>query len=145
MPNRTDIDAIVEGLSEWLAAGRCHALSIRQPWVHHILHDGKDVENRDWPTRYRGWVLLHASKNASEDRDLIRRHNMPLGGICGAARIVDCVKDMDSDWFFGEYGFVLADAAPLPFVACKGALGFFRPDPEIIASVRSALLEARER
>lgn len=23
------------------------AISIRQPWCHHILFDGKDIENRD--------------------------------------------------------------------------------------------------
>ncbi len=38
------------------------ALSIRQPWAWHILHSGKDIENRDWPTRFRGRVLIHASK-----------------------------------------------------------------------------------
>ena len=31
------------------------ALSIKQPYPHHIFHDGKDVENRDWPTNRRGW------------------------------------------------------------------------------------------
>lgn len=38
------------------------ALSIRQPWAWHILNSGKDIENRDWPTRFRGRVLIHASK-----------------------------------------------------------------------------------
>ena len=42
--------------------GSIRALSIRQPWCHHILHDGKDVENRDWPTKGRGWFLIHAGK-----------------------------------------------------------------------------------
>lgn len=34
-------------------AGAIKALSIKQPYPHHIFHDGKDVENRDWPTRGR--------------------------------------------------------------------------------------------
>ena len=38
------------------------ALSIRAPWWFCILHNGKDIENRDWSTRYRGPVLIHASK-----------------------------------------------------------------------------------
>lgn len=37
------------------------ALSIRAPWWWAILHMGKDIENRGWPTGYRGPVLVHAS------------------------------------------------------------------------------------
>ena len=53
------------------------ALSVIQPWPWLILRPDvrepaaraelraaglmKDVENRDWPTHVRGWVLLHAS------------------------------------------------------------------------------------
>src|ERR1035438_8057890 len=37
------------------------ALSVRAPWWWAILH-GKPVENRDWPTRVRGRILIHASK-----------------------------------------------------------------------------------
>lgn len=48
------------------------------------------------------------------------------GGIVGVAEIVDCVNRSESPWFFGEYGFVLRNAKPLPFHECKGALGFFR-------------------
>ena len=104
------------------------ALSIRQPWCHRILFEGKDVENRDWPTKFRGPVLIHASKGVdAEDRDEIRAENMPLGGICGVMEIVDCVSDMDSKWFMGRYGFVIRNAAALPFVPVKGMLGFFKP------------------
>lgn len=38
------------------------ALSIRQPWASLILKAGKDIENRDWPTKYRGRILVHAAK-----------------------------------------------------------------------------------
>ena len=30
-------------------------LSIRQPWARMILHCGKDIENRPWSTKGRGW------------------------------------------------------------------------------------------
>jgi len=106
------------------------ALSIRQPWCHYILHDGKDVENRDWKTEFRGEVLIHASKGVdAEDRDFVRLHDMPLGGIVGIMEIVDCVTEMDSRWFFGRYGFVIRNARPIPFIPCVGALSFFTPDP----------------
>lgn len=132
-------------LAERVRRGEIKALSIRQPWCHHILFDGKDVENRDWPTRGRGWFLVHASKSEAEDRELIRQKNMPLGGIVGIARIVDCVEQMDSEWFCGRYGFVLRDAAPLPFVPCKGALGFFALSEDVRAAVADAMLKERNR
>lgn len=128
-------------LEERIANGSIRALSIRQPWCHHILHDGKDVENRDWPTKCRGWFLIHASKSEAEDREFIREHKMPLGGVVGAARIVNCVTEMDSKWFCGKFGFVLADAFEIPLIECKGKLGFFALDPDTLAKVGTAILE----
>lgn len=126
------------------------ALSVRQPWPWAIFHAGKDIENRDWPTRYRGLVLIHAGKAMTSDdfddclstieeiapldRDasLRRRARIvngeaPRGGIVGEAEIVDCVTSSASPWFFGRYGFVLRNARPTPFRPCRGALGFFEP------------------
>jgi hypothetical protein len=46
------------------------ALSIHQPWAWAILHAGKTVENRTWSTKYRGPLLIHASKTrTSYDRE----------------------------------------------------------------------------
>lgn len=117
------------------------ALSIRQPWAWLILHAGKPVENRDWPTRVRGRILIHASKGMtrSEYDDACRfAHRLgvntnliPLprdierGGIVGSIELVDCVLHHDSPWFCGRYGFVLRDPRPLPFRAYRGSLGFF--------------------
>lgn len=41
------------------------ALSIRQPWAWLIINGGKDIENRDWPTKFRSRILVHAGKGAS--------------------------------------------------------------------------------
>lgn len=106
------------------------ALSIRQPWCYFILRAGKDVENRTWPTNFRGPVLIHASKTVDpDDRDEVRRLDLPLGGIVGVMTITDCVQESDSEWFNGPYGFVIKDARPLPFRPCRGKLGFFRVAP----------------
>jgi hypothetical protein len=115
------------------------ALSIRQPWAHRILFEGKDIENRTWPTRYRGLVLIHAGKGVDADDREDVTHSMPRGGIVGAAEIVDCVTRSESPWFCGRYGFVLANARPLPFLECKGALGFFDVPPEVEEAARVAL------
>ena len=38
------------------------ALSIRQPWAWLIASGIKDVENRSWPTKFRGRIYIHAGK-----------------------------------------------------------------------------------
>lgn len=125
------------------------AISIRQPWAHAIVMGWKDIENRKWSTRHRGLVCIHASaynrRNFDEDygdylevvqgfvkasphNDLasISESDLSFGAIIGVARVVEVSTSHDSPWFFGRYGFVLADQQrlenPIPL---KGALGFF--------------------
>lgn len=123
-----------------------YALSIRQPWAWAILSAGKDVENRDWPTKFRGPVCIHAGKGMTPgevsefsevlgdlrldgkvDRSLTGPHyaSLPRGGIVGTAEITTCIEASTSPWFFGRYGFTLANVRPVEFIPCKGALGFF--------------------
>ena len=126
------------------------AISIRQPWAWAIIHAGKDIENRDWQTKFRGPVCIHAAKGmtrgeyADANRTIQRAvgvvdqawldrwhgvtaspQRMMFGGIIGVADIVDCVGASESPWFFGRYGFVLKNARPVEFVPVRGALGFF--------------------
>lgn len=114
------------------------ALSIRQPWAWLIVNGYKDIENRSWATRFRGPVLIHAAKGmtgaefneayhfAIEVGISIPRFNeLERGGIVGVANVTGCSDDSLSPWFFGKFGFELADAKPLPFMPCKGQLGFF--------------------
>lgn len=124
------------------------ALSIRQPWAWLIVNGHKDIENRDWSTRLRGPVLIHASKGMTRDeyedgQFLAQGLNIIIpdfeilerGGIIGQASIVGCITDSASPWFFGKYGFVLADAKPLPFRPLRGALGFFNV-PEVARAAK---------
>ncbi len=129
-------------------------LSIRGPWWYFILHADKRHENRSWPDWYRdrelaklkasnGRFLIHASKLGkepkhreefddaccfAEDRGVA---NMPSfdsiqnGGIVGQATFVQWVTRANSDWFVGPGALEIKDTNPLPFYACKGALGFF--------------------
>lgn len=112
------------------------AISIRQPWAWLITHGFKDVENRTWRTNFRGPVLVHAGKTWGEieklDAAMVHSNfgiampeHLELGGIVGGAVITDCVTEMESPWFVGEYGFVLSSPVVLPFRALPGRLGFF--------------------
>jgi hypothetical protein len=140
------------------------ALSILQPWAWLIVRPDvtdpsaraelhargliKPVENRTWQTRFRGPLLIHAGKKwGREQRDdlaYVRAcfPDIPLpdefdrGGIIGRATVVDCVDDMDSPWFYGTFGFVLADASPFPgLLPCKGSLGFFEVPADVMEAV----------
>ena len=122
------------------------ALSIMQPWAWLIVNGWKDIENRDWRTSHRGGVLVHAGKTIDQDawQSLNRgRHpvtgemvgddvgmawaahhgNVLIGGVVGQVEIVDVVSESTSPWFVGDYGFVLRNGQPLPFMPCRGSLG----------------------
>jgi len=112
-------------------------LSIKQPWAWAIFH-GKPVENRTWPSRHTGPLLIHASKTFDhsgyrwliEHRNLLTGQpphpdNYKIGGIIGRVNMVDCVDYHPSPFFFGPWGFVFEGAYEIPFMACRGRLGFF--------------------
>ena len=44
------------------------ALSIAQPWANCIVSKGKNVENRSWNTKFRGYFAIHASQKKDLDR-----------------------------------------------------------------------------
>ena len=116
-------------------------ISIRQPWASLIASGVKDVENRTWPTRYRGPVLIHSSQRTdgvSSDEielrfDVQSPSMLPLGGIVGITEIVDCVKPHSSMWYVpSHWAFALANSRPLPFVQWKGQLGIRDAPAELL-------------
>lgn len=123
------------------------ALSIRQPWAWAILH-GKPVENRNWETKFRGPIFIHASKafdNAGYEwlwqhrslleAEILHPHDFPKGGIVGKTEIVDCVTDYPSQFFFGPFGFVLKNTVETRFFECRGQLSFFDAPAEVLAQL----------
>jgi len=127
------------------AAPGSACLTVRQPWAWGIIYGGKDVENRTWPTRFRGRVWIHAAATMTRDEakdalafiygfdpDLCMRMthvDIVLGAIIGSVEIVDCVQVSDSPWFAGPYGFVLRNPQPISPVKARGALGFWKWSP----------------
>lgn len=134
------------------------ALSIAQPWSWLITNGYKDIENRDWDTRYRGLVLIHAGKKLDADiintmtgqwmQQTMPGHwkeawatmpvssgDFPTGGIVGYATLKEVVTKSDSPWFRGKYGFVLTQRHPLPFIPLRGQLYLFDVPVEVEAQV----------
>lgn len=118
-------------------------LTVRQPWAWAIFHAGKDIENRPWPTYTRGRIAIHAAKGMTnreyrEAREYMQRRGVVVpvpevflrGFVLGTVELVDCITNSDSEWFEGDYGFVLRNPQrfPLPRPA-TGALGFWEWQP----------------
>lgn len=121
------------------------ALSIRQPWAWLLIHGPKDIENRDWLTRYRGPVAIHAAKGMTReewlncvefvmnfDRKLADSipppDNLVRGAVIGLMDLRDCTTNSSSPWFQGKYGFLLRDPEPRDPIYVKGALGLWEWD-----------------
>ena len=127
-----------------------NALSIKHPWAWLIVQGIKDIENRSWPTDYRGSLLIHASKKWDEQGEkwiwsrIFDRWNLPLrdlphrddprihyGALIGKVDLVDCIRKSRSGrpaspWFFGPWGWVLRNAIEFPApIFYRGQLGLF--------------------
>lgn len=66
------------------------ALTICQPYAHLIATGEKRVENRTWPTSYRGPLLIHAGKS----RDWLTGDDpagMVFGAVVATATLADCL------------------------------------------------------
>ena len=123
-------------------------LSIRQPWAYLIVHGYKDVENRTWPTRFRGRFLVHASGRPAPHMAALRERILhkfsiaiplvlPTGGIVGEAELVSCLDCSPSPWWEeGCRAFVLRAGRPLPFIPCKGQLNFYPARPAIVQALQ---------
>jgi hypothetical protein len=125
-------------------------LSVKNPWAYLIIHHGKDVENRKVQTKYRGRILIHASKTSDMyayqlkwkdgavqkifDRLLNNIYDVERtnGHILGSVELYDCVKDSPSPWAeklsepYSQYHWLLRD--PHPFhnpLPARGMLGLW--------------------
>ncbi len=125
-------------------------LSLSQPWAYAVLFLGKGIENRRWPTCYRGPITLHAAKSWDregltwlEDKGFIVPERgdpgMEQGAYVGTATITDCWElTGDEDpyyerpfWASGPWCFVLRDVKALGTpIPARGQLGIYRR-PEI--------------
>jgi hypothetical protein len=120
-------------------------LTVRQPWASLIVAGVKRVENRSWPTRYRGRLWVHAAQSRPEGwswedvladfglavpQGLPAWDDLPSGAVVGSVEVYDCLDvDAVEDAFAGgPWCWMLRDPRPLavPFT-CKGSLGLWTP------------------
>lgn len=134
------------------------ALTVWHPWAWAIAAGHKTIENRGWqPTGKRRdpneRFALHAGLRYDPGaNDQIRalgiepppREVLAFGAVIATFQIRGVVEASEDPWFFGPYGWLLADVLALPSpVQARGALGLWRLTEPTAASVRRAEQEAR--
>ena len=134
---------------------RPRAITLKPWWAWAIAHAGKRIENRSWPTRYRGPLAIHAGcarfttaerlsfaqRLAAAGLELPDESSIDRSAIVATAVLVDCVQ-LPSDQL-GAWGalcswhWLLEDVQPLARpVPMSGKLGIWRVDhgsPQIAA------------
>jgi hypothetical protein len=124
-------------------------LSLIQPWASLIAFDEKHIETRSWATKYRGPLLIHASKkidkiacleaniwNALNRQSLTGAIKLPTGLIISKCNLVDCVKVEQTDGLMAwlEKGYV-ADDQEYPFGNyTPGRYGWILKDIEMLSA-----------
>lgn len=138
-----------------VALARLRVLTIRQPWAWAIMEGVKDVENREWTTDYRGPLLIHAAKAPAftwspgqmfpdGETKMPPMEEVEFGAVLGIVDLDDVVDPEDyppdDPWASGPYCWSLADPRRLEApIACKGALGLWKPPPEVLEQVSRLL------
>ncbi|MDR3613808.1 MAG: hypothetical protein P4L53_09575 [Candidatus Obscuribacterales bacterium] len=112
-------------------------LTLWQPWAWAVAN-GKNIENRNWTTSYRGLVAFHASAPEFQPRgayevscDALRTvldsigkqdlvipgyNELPKGVFFAVGRITDCRPYIESPWYESSYSqcFQVEDLCLLP-------------------------------
>jgi len=109
------------------------------------MYGGKDVENRQWRTAYRGPLLIHVGKNADPDPEASFRLLWTMAdpeafgqpraawqareAIIGVVHLADVLTDSPSPWATaGWYHWVFEFPAPVdPLIPCRGRPGLWVP------------------
>jgi len=109
-------------------------LSLKEPWASKVFSGEKTLETRTWVTKYRGLVLLCASRQPISDLS---------GKAFAVARITNCrpmTADDEVEACIEVYDranvFVLEDVRPIEQFQVRGSLCLFKLEQEIIDKIR---------
>ena len=111
------------------------ALSIKQPWTGLIAGGFKTIETRTWPTKYRGELLICASKKAV----IGMGHEFYLHRLCSVnactvciVNLVDCVpmepkheKEAMCRVYVGAWAWILEEVQIVKQIPISGKLGIY--------------------
>lgn len=128
------------------------SITIKQPWAELIARGDKIIENRSWPTNYRGSLAIHAGKQPDKmtagERDFLESDRgivfpkpaeLVYGAVIAIAELVDCIEFdslpealADDKHAFGEWCWILANVHRIEPVKATGKLGLWQWDDSIL-------------
>ncbi len=119
------------------------AITVMQPYASLIASGRKLVENRTWPTHYRGLLLIHAGKGERwwTEQYGLRAQDCPKGALVALATLTDCVplaQVRGMAHASGPWCWLLADIHPLAPIPAIGRQGLWTPsiDPRQILAAQ---------
>ena len=134
------------------------ALTLRRPWADCVALFGKDIENREWaapPWLVGQDLAIHSGKGWLEivDRNVdlftfdrggiyvsMYQYETTVSAIVAVVTVGASVRESDSPWFFGTWGWPLQNIRALPTsVPCRGAQGLWDLPENVDAEVRRQL------
>lgn len=81
---------------------KIHALTVSEPFASLIASGEKRIENRSWPTKYRGPLAIHAG---SGTQYLTKKElaGYPAGHVIAVANLVACLEFAEIESFNKDY------------------------------------------
>ena len=137
------------------------AITLMQPWATLVAIGAKRWETRSWPTRYRGPIAIHSSKEwppwARECARLpafaeaLAGHRMPCGAVVALAELTDCRVNEEhtadelgqpesefGDFTPGRYRFRLDKVRPLQNpIKARGRLSIWQVSAELAIRIHA--------
>lgn len=141
-------------------------LTVRQPWATAIAEGLKRFETRTKPTKWRGWVFIHAAKAMTREQHQLafnmgpRESELPRGRVVAIANLRASWRTVDidlanfgkgisaderalGDYTAGRYAWQLDDVHAFDGPPLVGKLGLWIPNArqraQIFASYRKSL------
>src|SRR5690348_4912650 len=108
------------------------ALTVCQPYAEFIAQGVKPMENRTWPTRYRGDLLIHAGKSRAWLMPEDDESSLVFGAIVAIVDLYDCVRleDLPRELRFhdhanGPWCWLVRNVRRIAPVPARGAQGLW--------------------
>ena len=137
------------------------AVTISQPYASIIASGEKWIENRTWPTSYRGAIAIHAGKGTQYlDKDELKEY--PSGCVIAVGKLVACIdltkiecmghlpeyqderipgtknitwaKALEHEHCEGPWCWILEDVRAVEHVPVRGAQGLWEYEKALLAS-----------
>ena len=99
------------------------ALSIKGHWAEMIRMGKKTIETRTWKTKYRGQILLCASKIPKKR---LSGHAFAIADLVDVRPMIkEDEKDACCEIYPNAYSWILKNIKAIPLFKVKGQLGLF--------------------